>query len=93
MLWKLEVQDAAFQAACWQYCWVCQSLWDAVPQIAMSLCWGHEEVVLACCRTHCCGLNTGAVELLRSCPSVLAPQAELLLELVFTLAQDEWPQV
>ena len=24
---------------------------------------------------------------------MLAPQAELLLELVFTLAQDEWPQV
>ena len=37
--------------------------------------------------------RAGAVELLQACPRTLAPQAELLLELVLTLAQDEWPQV
>jgi hypothetical protein len=36
--------------------------------------------------------RAGAVELLQACPRTLAPQAELLLELVLTLAQDEWPQ-
>ena len=33
------------------------------------------------------------MELLQRCPQALAPHAEMLLELVLTLAQDGWPQV
>ncbi|KAK9820989.1 hypothetical protein WJX81_002818 [Elliptochloris bilobata] len=38
-------------------------------------------------------LARGAVELLQRCAQALAPHAEMLLELVLTLAQDGWPQV